>query len=528
VAPSASPKKHLKLYTEQPSKPIRPPAKAIACLPDLLRAFQAATGWVLRYSQNAKPNEFGKSAWVTPAGESARPTGALVLDPEKNTGSASENPPGACAALHCSRAAAQSLAGSIADMLGELLQTRHALCQREAELAAGVPLVPHREEEKHLAARLEAVLRAGVEAVGCDAAGLYMLDEATTTLKLRSAWGLPFDRLAAPARPLRGAMADLEAMLGHAVVLNDDVLMQTWTTPEDFPAAVCVPVSTPTTLLGTLWIFSNERRDFNSRETNIIEVIAGRLAADLEREMLLRVGVDGAKLQKQVAAAERLQRNELPTIAPMLDGWDVAGWTDQADGVGGAFHDWFCLPNGLLAVAVGQADQRGLAGAMIANAAKIALRSHARYHREVERVLQQANLTLWTGSAGDRRVSLFHSLIETATGRVNCASAGKSLAVVLHDGGWHSLSRTSGQLGEGPETDFEPFDYQLQPGDAMLLFTGGEGGMLSETVLADALNGKSDRTAEELLALARSTLEAHRTGHDRRDCSILVVKRTRD
>ena len=47
----------------------------------------------------------------------------------------------------------------MADMLGELLQTRYALWRREAELAAGVPVVPHREEEKHLAARLEAVLK---------------------------------------------------------------------------------------------------------------------------------------------------------------------------------------------------------------------------------------------------------------------------------------------------------------------------------------------------------------------------------
>ena len=65
------------------------------------------------------------------------------------------------------------------------------LWQREAELAAGVPLVPHREDQKHLAARLEAVLRAGAEAVGGDAIALYLLDEATTELKLRCSWGLP-------------------------------------------------------------------------------------------------------------------------------------------------------------------------------------------------------------------------------------------------------------------------------------------------------------------------------------------------
>ena len=219
-------------------------------------------------------------------------------------------------------------------------------------------------------------------------------------------------------------MADLEALLGHAVVLNDEHVIRMWNMPEDFPAAVCVPVSTPTTLLGTLWVFCNEKRDFNDRETNIVEVVAGRLASDLEREMLLRAGTDGTKLQKQVAAAERLQRNELPTISPLLDGWNVAGWTGQAEGVGGAFHDWFCLPRGLLAVAVGKATQQGIAGALTANAVKTAVRAHARYHRQAERVLQQVNLTLWTGSAGDQRAALFCGLIETATGRVCCASAG--------------------------------------------------------------------------------------------------------
>ena len=36
VAKSTPQQKHLKLYTEQPPKPVRPPTEAIACLPDLL------------------------------------------------------------------------------------------------------------------------------------------------------------------------------------------------------------------------------------------------------------------------------------------------------------------------------------------------------------------------------------------------------------------------------------------------------------------------------------------------------------
>jgi phosphoserine phosphatase RsbU/P len=521
VANSARQKKHLRLYTEQPPRPIRPPIETVGCLPGLLRTFQTATGWTLRRAPQRAEEETGSGQWAVGSG-------LTIASPKSEI----SDPPSAFSPPQVPRPSAEALAGSIADLLGDLFETRHALRRCEAELAAGVPMVPHRDEEKHLAERLEAALQAGAEAIGCDAAALYLLDEATTELRLRSLWGLPFDRMTAPARPLQGAVADLEALLGHAVVLNDDALMATWNVPEDFPAAVCVPVSTPTTLLGTLWVFSNENRDFNDRETNILEVVAGRLASDLEREMLLRAGVDGAKLQKQVAAAERMQRNELPTIAPLLDGWDLAGWTAQADNVGGAFHDWFCLPDGLLAVAVGRAAEQGIAGALTANALKTAVRCHAQYHCQAESVLPQVNLTLWTGSAGDRRAALLFGSIETATGRVCCSSAGQPSVMLLNGDGWRSLSRSSIGLGESPEAGFEQFGCELQPGEALAVFTDsfrdaadGQNRVLGEAGVAEALQGKLGLSAAELVAAAQTVLEAH-AASERQDRSILVVRRT--
>ena len=562
MAKSAAPHKHLRIYTEQPPKDVRSQIEAVACLPDLLRAFEGLTGWSLQYLPGPLANQSSGSTWFAPicVGPPLSP-GALSLEPPKHRGEGErgteEKAPGPeqqavdhsplrpkSAARRRSTVAAElnvhaidggsvrRLAGSIADVLSELFETRRVLWQREAELAAGVPLVAHREEEKHLASRLEAVLRAGAEAVGADAIALYLLDEATSELKLRSAWGLPFDRLAAPARPLQGAVADLEALLGHAVVLDNDQVMQMWNVPEDCPAAVCVPVSTPTALLGTLWVFCNERRDFRDSETNMLEVVAGRLAADLEREMLMRAGADGAKLQKQVAAAERLQRNALPTISPLLDGWSVAGWTGQAEGVGGAFHDWFCLPRGMWALAVGKAAQQGVAGALTANAVKTAVRAHAQYHLQSERILQQVNLTLWTGSAGDQQASLFCGLVETATGRVCCASGGQVSVVRLHDNAWEPLGQASAGLGESPETAFEQFGYELQPGEVLVIFTDnlrnaadGENRPSSESGLAAALRGKLHLSAEELVVAAREALSAQLANPDGRDLSVLVVKR---
>ena len=106
-------------------------------------------------------------------------------------------------------------------------------------------------------------------------------------LQLRASIGLPTERQSQPPRPLKGAVADLEMLLGHAVALERASAFGPWRVPEEFASALCVPVSSPSAPLGTLWFFSDHPRDFTDRQTNLAEVIAGRLVAELERMTLL-------------------------------------------------------------------------------------------------------------------------------------------------------------------------------------------------------------------------------------------------
>jgi serine phosphatase RsbU (regulator of sigma subunit) len=521
----------LRLYAEPAALAAK--SATVASLPELLQAFQRATGWTLQYAAGPVPK-------TCTAKSTAESTWSAAVNPGPGTSPAhlalsgiegEAKPP-------VSFEAARGLASAMGGMLEEVLQLRRALVEREAELAAGVPLVPHPEEPKHLANRLEAVLNGGAQAVGCHAAAMYLLDEATSKLKLRSCWGLPLDRLTAPPRPLQGAVADLESLLGHAVVLEDTPMMRHWRAPEDFAAAVCVPISTSTTILGTLWMFSNVKRDFTPPQTNIVEMVAGRLAADLEREMLWQEGFAAAAIKKQIAAAERMQRNQLPTIAPLLDHWDLAGWTVQADSLGGDFHDWFCLPDGLLAVAVGHAMEGGVQAALASSGLKAALRAHGQYYREAQQTLKRLNLTLWAGSAGDQHATLFYGLIETATGRVCAASAGHPGALIIRADGWESLTQVSARLGEGPESLYEQTGYELQPGETLALFTdgaletpGADGRPLGEVGVGKLLQAAHAASATEMAAILRRQLDgpanpgisARPSGRDR---TVLVIKRT--
>jgi len=170
---------------------------------------------------------------------------------------------------------------------------------------------------------------------------------------------------------------------------------------------------------------------------------------------------------------------------------------------------------------------------MAVGALKAALRAHGQYHREAQQALKKINLTLWTGSAGDQRAALFYGLVETATGRVCSAAAGQPGVVRLRPDGWQSLNQTFPPLGESPEVDYQQLGCELEPGEALVVFTAGvrdarnaEGRPLGEAGIAEALLPSLHLSADRLVALARDRLDAHATTSDRADRTILVLKRT--
>lgn len=428
----------------------------------------------------------------------------------------------------CSQELAQQLAAAIADLLQELHQTRCALWQREAELAVGVPVTPHPDEHTHLAERLETVLKAGAQAVGCQAAAIYLLDDSTRQLKLRACWGLPKSRFVDSPRPLRGATADLEALVGHAVVVRDAELLPNWQIPEEFRSAVCVPISSPTIPLGTLWMFCDHGRDFSVDETNLIDIVSGRIAADLERAVLLNQTLRLRSLARQLTHAAQWQQHRLPRIKPMLPGWDLSGWTAQAGALGGDFHDWFVLHGGDLAVAVGDAQGKMFESGLTTATLHTALRAHAAYGHSVQRVAERINETLWTASVGDQFASLFYANVQPETGAIEHVAAGHVYAAVVGDSLRTLAPSDTLPLGTQPDSDYAAVSDRLERGEMLVAISEGVHRSLRgtrERVLWRLFQTHRDLDADELIRKTRAFLDrqSHEGGVD--DQTILVVKR---
>jgi hypothetical protein len=178
---------------------------------------------------------------------------------------------------------------SLSMLLGDAYRWQQTVRKYEEELASiSMPVIIDEASPVRSSETLFNILKNGSRLLGCQAASFYVLNSDNKTLKLRSCWGLPEERLLDEPRLLSDSLADIEAMLGQAVILNEDYLFETWQSPESFPTAICVPVMSNTAIIGTLWFFADVYRDFGDWDRHLIETITGRISSELERSALER------------------------------------------------------------------------------------------------------------------------------------------------------------------------------------------------------------------------------------------------
>ena len=494
----------LKLFAEEHPDVNRPAWDGIRGLDQLADTFEQASGWRLQLSSTA-PDRSAVTATIATSEATAVP--ALP------------------------RPAAEDLAKSIAELASQLQSTREQLWRAEAELAACVPVTVRSDHDQRLAERLEAVLRGACESVEGDSAALYLLDDNSTHVKLRACFGLSHDSLLAPARSLEGSLAELEALLGHAVVIEDAELLPTWPIPEDYAAGACVPIASDTTLLGVLWVFSETRRDFTPQETGMMEIAAGRIASDLERTALLREAVDSKQVSDSLQRAVAWRRNRTPNVAPLLDDWQIAGWSSAGDALSGDWYDWSILPDGRLAVALCDADGDQIEAALNATAMHSAFRAHAAHKHQPATLLQQLNDTLWSSSAGGDGGSLAYAAIDPESGAMTLSATGCVCALQVRDRAHRTLRGGAMPLGYDPDLEIGTQQRDMARGDLMVLVSGGvlsardaSGNAITSSAIARAARTAAGQP-ERVIAAVRQLLDAKYPYGGPADRTILVVRR---
>ncbi|TMK78443.1 MAG: GAF domain-containing protein [Actinobacteria bacterium] len=389
-----------------------------------------------------------------------------------------------------------------------------------------------------LDATLEAVTRVAVELLGADAGVIRMQDERGDLLVPRASH-VADPRLADPLRPLvtrDQAVAKLPGRrlfrMGKPLILDAGSARRLGSSYEllapfleQGATAIVVPIATPAELLATLTVVSlDPRRRLGAAETETALVVAGQAA----------LAIDNARLyQQQKAFADTMQRSLLPRGLPEIDGLEVGAVYESSARVevGGDVYDFLPLPDGRLAVVLGDVSGHGIAASADMALAKFTFRSLVRQYPDPGELLAQVNEVALGELSSGSFVTMLCVTVDPASGEVRAASAGHPASRLLApDGSVSALAPRGLALGVEEGQRYEELQATLAPGSALCLYTDGlvearrDGDLYGDERLDASLSSGRELSASELAEHVVAECRAF-AGEPEDDYAVVVIRR---
>lgn len=300
-----------------------------------------------------------------------------------------------------------------------------------------------------------------------DLTKVLLYDEDRSCLRVRASVGMS-ERLAQELRvPVGTGIAGRIAVTGRPLVLEDtagvDAVLADLS--EAGRSLAAVPLRLEGETLGVLVVSSRERR-YREADLQLLELVADRSARAIRQAELYEQARD---------AALSLQRSLLPEALPSVRGMDVAArYLAGQDGteVGGDWYDLFALPDGRMALVVGDVVGRGLRAAARMGRVRTALRAYAFEASSPTDALRRLD-RLVSAEGQVEFTTLLVAFIDPATGEVRACCAGHLPPIVVGAEGARIVPVAGGPpLGVADEPRPET-GLHLETGETMIAYTDG-------------------------------------------------------
>ena len=372
--------------------------------------------------------------------------------------------------------------------------------------------------------------------VGAARCSLWLVDERSGELWTKVAHGT--DEIRIP--PGLG-------IVGACVQQNDTIIVNDVSRDQRFFSSVdnsrgyrtqsvaCVPLRTEAGAIGALQLL-NKENGFSPEDAELLRFIAMYAASVIQAERLRQEAEAARLLRHELDIAADVQRKLFPQNSDPTRAIEYFGFCRPAKFVSGDYYDFLDLPDGSLAVTLGDVTGKGLPAAVLMASVQMLLRNLlARDPGNLATAVAELNQALHRSSAPERYSTLFCSLINATLDKLTYVNAGQVPPLLVRQNG-HIERPAGGDLPVGllPSVSYEQHVVELCPGDLVVCVSDGvlevmnpQGELWDDKIIESVLCEHRSHSMERITEALIRAIDNYAAGAEQFDDITIVLARVR-
>ncbi|HXW06696.1 MAG TPA: SpoIIE family protein phosphatase [Vicinamibacterales bacterium] len=210
----------------------------------------------------------------------------------------------------------------------------------------------------------------------------------------------------------------------------------------------------------------------SSDEFGALATAFNRMAADLERHQTLLV--EQERLRRELELSRQIQTEMLPRTPLRLGAAEIKGVSIPAREVGGDFFNYFALPDGRLALLVGDVSGKGVGAALLMANVQATLRARMPLETDLARLADALDAEIDANTPRGVYLTLFLGILDVDRGMLRYVNAGHNPQFLLRArGGILPLSTTGMPIALYPGHGYAESEVAIEAGDLLFFYTDG-------------------------------------------------------
>lgn len=301
------------------------------------------------------------------------------------------------------------------------------------------------------------------------------------------------DDLPVSTTVVRQAMDSGQAILS-ANVVNDRRFDHSESIAEmQLRSLICTPLmDTSGKAMGVLQLSTFDASQvFNSDDLDLLVSVGAQASLAVENSAMHESLLKQREFQRDMEIAEQVQLSFLPSAPPNVTGYEFADYYNAAQSIGGDYFDFVQIPDGRMALIIGDVAGKGIPAALLMARLHASVRYHLFSALSADKAITSLNTEMANCALGYRFITLSIAILDHVKHELQLASAGHLPPIIRRPGKSAEFigHRESGMpLGIMADQQYGSLTIPLHPNDAIVFYTDG---------ITEAMNSKSQLFSKE-------------------------------